>query len=85
MEPWVVFGVGIGVIIFTLYFLEKEIGKMEIFWLYTGLAIFLGLVSVYTVASDKSSYEYYITMAVIFVLMAMFYFDEGESHAGESA
>jgi len=85
MDTRFVFGVGLAVVIFTLYYLEKELSKREIFWLYSGLSVLLGAVSTFYVAYDKANYEYYIAMAVIFVLMAMFYFDEGEDHAGRAA
>jgi hypothetical protein len=76
MDARVVFGVGVALIIFTMYFLEKEMKRAEIFWLFSGLGVLFGIISVYTVVKDKPNFEYYIAMAVLFVLIAVLYFED---------
>lgn len=73
MDVRFVFIAGALIVVFTLYYLEKEISKMEIFWLYSGLAVLMGIVSLYYVANDKPNWEYYIAMGTLFVLMASMY------------
>jgi len=85
MDIRFVFMAGLFVVVFTLYYLEKEISRREIFWLYSGLALLMGLISLYYVVYDKSNFEYYIAMGVIFILMASLYFEEGENYAAGRA
>jgi len=74
----VVFGVGVALIVFAMYYLEKELKREEIFWLFSGLGVLFGIISVYTVANNRPNFEYYIAMAVLFVLIAVLYFEEEE-------
>jgi len=76
MDVRFVFVAGALVVLFTYYYLEKEISRREIFWLYSGLAILMGIVSLYYTATDKANWEYYIAMGAIFVLMASMYLRE---------
>ncbi len=85
MDIRFVFMAGLFVVVFTLYYLEKEISRREIFWLYSGLALLMGLISLYYVVYDKPNFEYYIAMGVIFILMASLYFEEGENYAAGRA
>lgn len=71
-----VFGVGVALLIFAMYFLEREMKRAEIFWLFSGLGVLFGIISVYTVTKDKPNFEYYIAMAVLFVLVAVLYFED---------
>ncbi len=73
-----VFGVGVALIVFAMYYLEKELKREEIFWLFSGLGVLFGIISVYTVANNRPNFEYYIAMAVLFVLIAVLYFEEEE-------
>lgn len=76
---------GFLVVVFTFYYLEKEISKSEIFWLYSGLAILMGFISLYNVIYSRQSFEYYILMGVFFIFMASLYFEEGETNAAGRA
>ncbi len=78
MDARVVFGVGVALIVFAMYYLEKELKREEIFWLFSGLGVLFGIISVYTVANNRPNFEYYIAMAVLFVLIAVLYFEEEE-------
>ncbi|MDI6654606.1 MAG: hypothetical protein QME59_01810 [Candidatus Hydrothermarchaeota archaeon] len=79
MEVKLALGAGIVVILFTMYYLEKQMEREQIFWLFAGLGIVFGIVSVYTVAKDILTYDYYITFSVLFVLIAILYYPEAEA------
>jgi uncharacterized membrane protein len=75
MDARTTFLVAMGIVLVTVYYLEREMKKEQIFWLYAGLGIAFGLASVYTVSKDIPSYPYYITFAVIFILISVFYYE----------
>lgn len=75
MEARLAIGAGILIILFTMYYLEKQMEREQIFWLFAGLGVVFGLVSVYTVAKDLPTYDYYITFSVLFVLIAILYYE----------
>ncbi|MEE8403731.1 MAG: hypothetical protein V3R93_08260 [Candidatus Hydrothermarchaeaceae archaeon] len=88
MEMRTAFIIGIAVLLFTLYYLERAMEKRHIFWLYAAIGIALGSISVYTVAKQQPNFDYYITFAVLSVLIAILYYDEPEEegetkHPGE--
>ncbi|MBI5254087.1 MAG: hypothetical protein HY930_06830 [Euryarchaeota archaeon] len=76
MEVKLALGAGIVIILFTMYYLEKQMEREQIFWLFAGLGVVFGLVSVYTVAKNLPTYDYYITFSVLFVLIAILYYGE---------
>ena len=78
MEVKLALGAGIVIFLFTMYYLEKQMEKEQIFWLFAGLGVIFGIVSVYTVAKDIPTYDYYITFSVLFVLIAILYHGEPE-------
>ena len=78
MEMRTAFIIGIAVLLFTMYYLEKEMEKRQIFWLYTGLGIALGLISLRAVATRAPNFDLYITFTVLSILIAILYFEEGE-------
>ena len=81
MEMRTAFIIGIAAVLFTLYYLEKEMEKRQIFWLYAGLGVALGITSVYMVAKQSPNFDYYLTFAVLSVLIAILYYDEPEEDA----
>jgi uncharacterized membrane protein YfcA len=81
MEMRTAFIVGIAVLLFTMYYLEKEMEKRQIFWLYAMLGLALGLISVRAVAKYQPNFDFYITFTVLFILIAILYFDEPEEEA----
>jgi peptidoglycan/LPS O-acetylase OafA/YrhL len=81
MEMRTAFIIGIAAVLFTLYYLEKEMEKRQIFWLYAGLGVALGITSVYMVAKQSPNFDYYLTFAVLSVLIAILYYDEPEEEA----
>jgi len=72
----VVFGLGVALVIFAMYYLERELKRDEVFWVFSGLGVLFGIISVYMVAGNRPNFEYFIAMAVLFVLVAMLYFNE---------
>jgi peptidoglycan/LPS O-acetylase OafA/YrhL len=78
MDVRLTFLIALGIIIVTFYYLEKEMGKEQIFWLYAVLGVLFGIASVYTVAKNMQSYDYYITFTVLFVFVAILYYEHGE-------
>jgi predicted tellurium resistance membrane protein TerC len=77
MEMKWAFIIGIAILLFTMYYLEREMEKKQIFWLYAGLGVVLSIVSVRTVVQHAHNFDTYLTFAVLFILIAILYFDEG--------
>ncbi len=69
------FIVGIAVVLFTMYYLEKKMEKRQIFWLYAIIGIALGAASIRTVVKGQNNLEYYLTFAVLAILIAILYHD----------
>jgi predicted tellurium resistance membrane protein TerC len=78
MDMRTAFVIGIAVLLFTMYYLEREMEKKQIFWLYAGLGVALGIISVRTVATNGQNFDFYLTFTVLSILIAILYFDEGE-------
>ena len=78
MEPRYIFISGVAILLMTMFYLEKQLKKEEIFYLFSIIGIALGLVSVYTVAKDIPSFQYFIAGAVICTLMAILYYEKEE-------
>ncbi len=75
MEVKLALGAGIVILLFTMYYLEKQMEREQIFWLFAGLGVIFGIISVYTVAKDMPTYDYYLTFSVLFVLIAILYYE----------
>ncbi|MFQ6105460.1 MAG: hypothetical protein ACE5NL_00110 [Candidatus Hydrothermarchaeaceae archaeon] len=76
MEIRTIVVVGLGILIFTQYYLEKELTKEQIFWLFSGAGAALGAMAAYTVAKNMPSRDYYITFSVLCILLAILYYKE---------
>lgn len=83
MDVKVALALGVGLLLFTTYYLEKKVPREKIFWGYAGVGVALGLASVYAVAKRLPSYADFITLAVIAILIAILYFEEVEESVGE--
>jgi predicted tellurium resistance membrane protein TerC len=82
MEMRIAFIIGIAVLLFTMYYLENEMEKKQIFWLFAGLAVVLGIISVGAVAQQAHNFDNtYLILTVLSVLIAILYFDEPEEEA----
>lgn len=73
---WVFF-LSVAVVLFTLYYLEREMEREQIFWMYAILGLVFGLTSVYTVAKNIPSYDYFLIFTGLFLLIAILYYEEG--------
>lgn len=73
---WVFF-LSVAVVLFTFYYLEREMEREQIFWMYAVLGLIFGLTSVYTVAKNISSYDYFLVFTAIFLLISILYYEEG--------
>jgi len=83
LEVKLALAIGVGLLLFTAYYLEKQVPREQIFWGYAGLGVAAGIASVYTVAKRIPSYDYFITFAVLFILIAILYFEDGEAAEAE--
>lgn len=83
MEPLYAFLFGLGILLFTVFFLEKQMARDKIFWLFSGLSVLFGLLSVVAVIRAMDKFDYYITFTVLFVLVAIFYVEDEESEGPE--
>lgn len=84
MDIKLALGIGVGLLLFTTYYLEKQVSREQIFWGFAGAGVAFGLLSVYTVAKRIPSYDYFITFAVLFILIAILYFEEEAPQESES-
>lgn len=86
MDVKIALALGVGLLLFTTYYLEKQVPREKIFWGFAGAGVALGVFSVYAVAKRLPSYDNYITLAVISILIAILYFeDEHEEGVEEEA
>jgi uncharacterized membrane protein len=69
-----VFIIGVFVYLFTRYYIEKEYGGEEIFWLYSVLSAVLGLMAALTVINAHPSKAYFIPFTSIAIVMAILYY-----------
>jgi len=80
-----VFLIGIASFVFTKYYLEHQMKGEEIFWLYSLLSVFLGLLAAYTVVVDSTLRAALIPLTVVAVTLAILYYrSEAEGTPGSS-
>ncbi len=72
-----IFLIGVGIYLFTHYYLEKQYEGKEIYWLYSLTALVLALLSAYTVITDHTSRQYYIPLTALSITMAILYYPSG--------
>ena len=68
-----VFVIGVSVYLFTRYYLEKEYGSEEIYWIYSLLSAVLGLMAAITVINASPSKAYFIPFTALSIVMAVLY------------
>lgn len=71
-----VFLIGVFIYLFTRYYIEKEYGGAEIFWMYSALSAILGLMAALTVINASPSKAYFIPLTAISIVMAVLYYPE---------
>lgn len=75
-------GLAIALICINMFYLEDQIGKDGVFWSYSILGVILGVISVFASAKDSPNERSYITLAVLFVLIAILNY-EGDDEEEE--
>jgi hypothetical protein len=73
MDVRTTFVISLGIILFTMYYLEKEMEREQIYWLFTGLSVLTGAGTVYLVAKKSGSYDLFITLTVLCIIIAILY------------
>ena len=68
-----VFALGVSAYLFTRYYLEKEYGTEELYWIYALLSAVLGLMAAITVINANPSKAYFIPLTAISIVMAVLY------------
>ncbi len=77
----ITFVIAIGILLFTIYYLEREMKRDDIYWLFAGLSVITALATTYLVAKKSDLYQAFITFTVVFILIAILYHDSGEGEA----
>lgn len=78
------FIIGVGFLLITKYYLEKQYKSGDIFWGFSALSLILGLMAGYTVVTDHPSRQYYIPLTVIAIVMATLYYQTEEELSSAS-
>ncbi|MFQ5815798.1 MAG: hypothetical protein ACE5G7_04800 [Candidatus Hydrothermarchaeaceae archaeon] len=79
MDIRTTFVIAMGILLFTMYYLEKEMDRDQIYSLFAVLSAVMGLGTVYLVAKRSQFYEFFIILTVLFVVISILY------HEGEEA
>jgi len=84
------FTLGVLLLLFSVFYLERELTREHVFWLFAGLGVLLGLAAVYSsytklpyldgagYRAELERFQMYVTFAVLTILMAIFYYPGGE-------
>ncbi len=75
----IVVAVGVLAYLGAKYYLERSMSKDKIFYIFSALAFFFGIVSLAVVLSNGKNFEYYISIASVFTLISIMYYSEGGS------
>jgi|GEM_PF-6757722 len=74
---------GIGILLLTSYYLEKQYSKKDILMFYAIGALVLSIAAAYTSSTDHGSRLDFIAFAVIFTVIAIYYYERGEDGTGK--
>lgn len=86
MDIRILFIVSVAILLFTLYYLEQTFERDQIFWLYASLGLVFAIISVFTVARDHPTYEYFLGFTTLFILIAILYYGtEGEEETAKES
>ncbi len=72
----VVVAVGLLAYLGARYYLEKSFNRDQIFYIFLSLAFFFGIVSLAVAIANKENFEYYISIASVFTLISIMYYEE---------
>jgi peptidoglycan/LPS O-acetylase OafA/YrhL len=78
LDVRVLFIISVAILLFTLYYLEQTFERDQIFWLYASLGLAFAVVSVFTVAREHPTYEYFLGFTTLFILIAILYYGTEE-------
>jgi len=70
---------GVGMLLLTIYYLEKQYSKGEIFLFYAAGSLILSAAAAYTSATDHESRINFISFAVIFIVISIYYYGERDN------
>lgn len=70
------FLIGIAVLLFSKYYLEKQYSEAEIYWIYAILSLILGLMSAFTVITDHPSRGNFIPLTALSITLAIIYYHD---------
>ncbi len=77
------FVIALGILLFTMYYLEKEIEREQIYMLFAGLSAVTGLSTAYMVAKRSGSYDFFMILTVVFIIIAILYQEDEEGEQKE--
>ncbi|MEE9595087.1 MAG: hypothetical protein V3V92_06780 [Candidatus Hydrothermarchaeales archaeon] len=78
------FVIAMGILLFTMYYLEREMEREQIYMLFAGLSVVTGLSTVYMVAKRSGSYDFFMILTVVFVIVAILYQEDDEGEQKEA-
>lgn len=67
---------GIGMLLLTIYYLENQYSKKDIFLFYAVGSLVLSAAAAYTSAVDHESRLDFIFFAVIFIVISVYYYEK---------
>ncbi len=77
------FIIAMGILLFTMYYLEKEMERDQIYLLFAGLSAITGIGTAYMVHTRSQFYETAMILTVTFVLIAILYHEDAEAEIKE--
>jgi len=77
------FIIAMGILLFTMYYLEKEMERDQIYLLFAGLSAITGAGTAYMVHKRSDFYEFSMILTVTFVLIAILYHEDEEPEIKE--
>ncbi len=83
MDVRTTFIIALGIVLFTMYYLEKEMERDQIYWLFAGLSVATGIATAYFVAKRSQFYEFSMILTVVFILIAILYLEDEEIEVKE--
>ncbi len=78
---FVVIIVGISAYLGAKYYLEKKMNTDQIFYIFSALALLFGVASLGVVVTNGKNFEYYISIASVFTLISIMYYNSGDKNA----
>ncbi len=77
------FVIALGILLFTMYYLEREMEREQIYMLFAGLSVVTGLGTAYMVAKRSGSFDFFMILTVVFIIIAILYQEDEEAEQKE--